>query len=207
MCSVVLGLDKQGFALVKAEDLELNPVHYNPADIIALHSLTSNDSQQSEQFGPDSCADFRVNSWELCATQFEECITVVAAHDDVRRTYRSQPPHAVDAAIGVLRDKIEESYSEGRPATWAALPWAEAASRAPCAEFAASLDGAASTAAADEPSQVNGGTSPDRGIHSEVALPKAQQLSFDDFIAEIERLSKTTNGTAGSTRTSTALPG
>ena len=186
-CGIVIGLDERGLALV-FEELKLATAHYyDPAGIVALHSLAGNDGQQSEQFGPDSCADFRVSSWEPCATQFEECIAAVAAHDDVRRTYRSQPPHAVHAAIGVLRDKIEESYSEGRPATWAALPWAEAASRAPCAEFAESLDGAAGTAAADEPPQVNGGTSPDRGIHSEVALPKAQRLSFDDFIAAIDR--------------------
>ena len=54
---------------------------------------------------------------------------------------------------------------------------------APRAEFAASLDSAAGAAAAEEPSQVNGEAAPDRGIHSGMALPKAQQLSFDDFAA------------------------
>ena len=98
---------------MKAENLELDPVRYDLAGIVVLHTLASDNSQQSKQFGPDSCANFRVGCWELCATQFEECIAAVAAHDDVCRTYRLQPPHAVDAAISVLRDKIEESCSEG----------------------------------------------------------------------------------------------
>ena len=75
-CSVVIGLDKQGFMLMMPEDLELVPVHatvhyYNLASIVVLHNLISNYSQQSKQFGPDSCADFRVLGGRTGRTQFK----------------------------------------------------------------------------------------------------------------------------------------